>query len=79
MANANAIIIRKAKIYKKPSLHNLLHNVGLITATYWIKNASNIIQNKKFKTEAEANVNWNEWIANSRKIDKEKSKTKSRL
>ena len=79
MANANAIIIRKAKIYKKPSLHNLLHNVGLITATYWIKNASNIIQNKKFKTEAEANVNWNEWIANSRKIYKEKSKTKREL
>ena len=40
MANANAVIIRKPKLYKIPTTSNLAHNSGLTQATYWLNNGN---------------------------------------
>lgn len=79
MANANAVIIRKAKLYKRPSIHNLLHNCGLILATYWIKSIENMKQHPKIQNQEEANKKWNEWISILRKRYKQNNKNKREL
>ena len=79
MANANAVIIRKAKLYKRPGLHNLLHNCGLILATYWIKSIENMKQHPKIQNQEEANKKWNEWISILRKRYKQNNKNKREL
>ena len=47
MANANAIIIRKPKLYKIPTSSNLAHNSGISPATYWLFDSKSILQNIK--------------------------------
>lgn len=79
MANANAVIIRKAKLYKRPGLHNLLHNCGLILATYWIKSIENMKQHPQIQNQEEANKKWNEWISILRKRYKQNNKNKREL
>ena len=49
MANANAVIIRKPKIYKIPTSSNLAHNSGITQATYWLNDGKDIIQSIKLK------------------------------
>ncbi len=61
MANANAVIIRKAKIYKIPTSSNLAHNSGVTQATYWLNNGKDMIQNIKFKDMEEINNIWKKW------------------
>ena len=61
MANANAVIIRKAKIYKIPTSSNLAHNSGVTLATYWLNNGKDMIQNIKFKDMEEINNIWKKW------------------
>ena len=79
MANANAVIIRKAKLYPRPSLHNLLHNSGLILATYWIKSVVNIKQAPKIKNQEEAIKIWDKWIIILRERYKKNNKNKREL
>ena len=79
MANANAVIIRKAKLYKRPSIHNLLHNCGLILATYWIKSVINIKQTPKIKNKDEADKIWKQWLSILREIYKVNNKNKREL
>ena len=61
MANANAVIIRKPKIYKIPTSSNLAHNSGITQATYWLNNGKDIIQSIKFKDKEELDSIWRKW------------------
>ena len=61
MANANAVIIRKPKIYKIPTTSNLAHNSGLTQATYWLNNGKDMIQSIKFKDKEELDSIWRKW------------------
>lgn len=61
MANANAVIIRKPKIYKIPTSSNLAHNAGITQATYWLNDGKDIIQSIKFKDMEEINNIWKKW------------------
>ena len=61
MANANAVIIRKAKIYKIPTSSNLAHNSGVTQATYWLNNGKDMIQSIKFKDKEELDSIWRKW------------------
>ena len=61
MANANAVIIRKPKIYKIPTSSNLAHNSGLTQATYWLNDGKDIIQSIKLKDMGEINNIWKKW------------------
>lgn len=61
MANANAVIIRKPKIYKIPTSSNLAHNAGITQATYWLNNGKDMIQSIKFKDMEEINNIWKKW------------------
>lgn len=61
MANANAVIIRKPKIYKIPTSSNLAHNSGVTQATYWLNDGKDIIQSIKFKDMGEINNIWKKW------------------
>ena len=55
MANANAVIIRKPKLYKIPTTSNLAHNSGLTQATYWLYDGKDMMQSRKFKDIEEIN------------------------
>ena len=66
MANANAVIIRKPKIYKIPTSSNLAHNSGITQATYWLNNGKDIIQSIKFKDMEEINNIWKKWEEEAR-------------
>ena len=61
MANANAVIIRKPKLYKIPTTSNLAHNSGLTQATYWLNNGKDMIQSIKFKDKEELDSIWRKW------------------
>lgn len=61
MANANAVIIRKPKIYKIPTSSNLAHNSGITQATYWLNDGKDIIQSIKLKDMGEINNIWKKW------------------
>ena len=61
MANANAVIIRKPKLYKIPTTSNLAHNSGLTQATYWLNNGKDMIQSIKFKDKEELDSIWKKW------------------
>ncbi|MFA7085832.1 MAG: hypothetical protein WC145_04115 [Aliarcobacter sp.] len=61
MANANAVIIRKPKIYKIPTSSNLAHNSGLTQATYWLNDGKDIIQSIRFKDKEELDSIWRKW------------------
>lgn len=61
MANANAVIIRKPKLYKIPTTSNLAHNSGLTQATYWLNNGKDMIQSIKFKDKEELDSVWRKW------------------
>ena len=63
MANANAVIIRKPKIYKIPTSSNLAHNSGLTKAKYWLNDGKDIIQSFKLKDMEEINNIWRKiWL-----------------
>ncbi|WNL34465.1 hypothetical protein QT384_10265 [Arcobacter cryaerophilus gv. pseudocryaerophilus] len=61
MANANAVIIRKPKIYKIPTSSNLAHNSGVTQATYWLHDGKDITQSIKLKDMGEINNIWKKW------------------
>ena len=61
MANANAVIIRKPKLYKVPTTSNLAHNSGVTQATYWLHDGKDIIQSIKLKDMGEINNIWKKW------------------
>lgn len=61
MANANAVIIRKPKIYKIPTTSNLAHNSGVTQATYWLHDGKDITQSIKLKDMGEINNIWKKW------------------
>ena len=61
MANANAIIIRKPKLYKIPTSSNLAHNSGISPATYWLFDSKSILQNIKFNDRKEIDDLWKKW------------------
>lgn len=61
MANTNAVIIRKPKLYKIPTTLNLAHNSGINRATYWLNDGKNIIQNIKFDNKEEIDNIWEKW------------------
>ena len=58
MANTNAVIIRKPKLYKVPTTLNLAHNSGINQATYWLNDGKNIIQSIKFNNKEEIDNIW---------------------
>jgi hypothetical protein len=66
MANANAVIIRKPKLYKIPTTSNLAHNSGLTQATYWLYNGKDMMQSRKFKDIEEINNIWRKWEEEAR-------------
>ena len=66
MANANAIIIRKPKVYKIPTSSNLAHNSGINKATYWLFHSKSILQNIKFKDRHEIDAIWKKWEEEAR-------------
>lgn len=61
MSNANAVIIRKPKLYKVPTTSNLAHNSGVTQATYWLHDGKDIIQSIKLKDMREINNIWKKW------------------
>lgn len=61
MANTNAVIIRKPKLYKIPTTLNLAHNSGINRATYWLNDGKNIIQSIKFNDKEEIDNIWEKW------------------
>lgn len=61
MANINAVIIRKPKLYKIPTTLNLAHNSGINRATYWLNDGKNIIQSIKFDNKEEIDNIWEKW------------------
>lgn len=66
MSNANAVIIRKPKLYKVPTSTNLAHNSGITQATYWLNDGKDIIQSIKFKDMEEINNIWKKWEEEAR-------------
>ena len=79
MANANAVIIRKAKIYKIPTSSNLAHNSGVTQATYWLNNGKDMIQNIKFKDMEEINNIRKKWEEEAKSRYKNKPLNKRAL
>ena len=79
MANANAVIIRKPKIYKIPTTSNLAHNSGVTQATYWLHDGKDITQSIKLKDMGEINNIWKKWEEEAKNRYKNNSVNKRAL
>lgn len=79
MSNANAVIIRKPKLYKIPTSSNLAHNSGITQATYWLNNGKDIIQSIKFKDKEELDSIWRKWEEEAKSRYKNNSVNKRAL
>lgn len=66
MANVLAVKFRKGRKIPIPTYKNILHNVGLVKAEYWLKDIDareSIIASKLYTNKSDVIKDWSKWVA----------------